>query len=172
MAALETLQTLLTFLTLISVPVGVVYHIMTLRNTRKNQELQLETRQAQLFMDIYETYASKQYQKDRERMLYLWEFEGSDDFFNKYGVDVNPDEHAIYDMFTAHFEGIGVLVRRGLIDSNLVYDLMYDSVIFFWEKFEPVLLGIREQWGQKSYEDLEFLKNEMLRIKEQEKMVQ
>jgi hypothetical protein len=40
------LQTVLTYLTLISVPVGVFYHIMTLRNTRKNQQLILETRRA------------------------------------------------------------------------------------------------------------------------------
>jgi hypothetical protein len=42
------IQTALTYLTLISVPVDVFYHIMTLRNTRRNQELQLETRHAQL----------------------------------------------------------------------------------------------------------------------------
>jgi hypothetical protein len=53
MAEPLTLQTLLTYLTLISVPVGVFYHIMTLRNTRRNQELTLETRQAQMFMQIY-----------------------------------------------------------------------------------------------------------------------
>ena len=47
------LEQLLTYLTLISVPIGVFYHIMTLNNTRKNQQLQLETRQAQLFMQLY-----------------------------------------------------------------------------------------------------------------------
>ena len=47
------LQTLLTYLTLISVPFGVFYHIMTLNNTRKNQQMQLETRQAQLFFNLY-----------------------------------------------------------------------------------------------------------------------
>ena len=97
MAEPVSIQTLLTYLTLISVPVGVFYHIMTLRNTRKNQELQLETRQTQLFMEIYKTYASKQFQKDLEQMRYVWEFEGLDDFFYKYGVENNPDDHAIWD---------------------------------------------------------------------------
>jgi len=44
------LQTVLTYLTLISVSVGVFYHIMTLRNTRKNQQLQLETRQINTYL--------------------------------------------------------------------------------------------------------------------------
>jgi hypothetical protein len=47
------IQALLTYLTLISIPVGVTFHIMTLNNTRKNQQQQLETRQAQLFMQMY-----------------------------------------------------------------------------------------------------------------------
>ena len=41
------LQTILTYLTLISVIVGVFYHIMTLRN-------QSRTRQAQLFQQLYQ----------------------------------------------------------------------------------------------------------------------
>jgi len=105
------LQTMLTYLTLISVPVGVFYPIITLQNTRKNQELARraqeqspETRQAQLFMDLYDTFSSKQYQKDRERMFHIWEFDDFDDFFRKYGVDVNPEDHAIWDMFCSHFE--------------------------------------------------------------------
>jgi hypothetical protein len=45
-------QTLFSYLTLISLTIGVIYHIMTLRNTRRNQELTLETRQAQMFLGI------------------------------------------------------------------------------------------------------------------------
>jgi hypothetical protein len=147
---------------------GFGYYVLNVRGTRKNQQLLLQTRQAQLFMNIYNTYSSKQYQKDRERMLNIWEYNDFDDFFNKYGVDVNPEEHAIWDMFTSHFEGIGVLIKRGLIDSKLVYDLMYNSIILFWDKFELILLGNINPWGTKSYEDIEFLKDEMYRLKEQE----
>jgi hypothetical protein len=158
------LQTVLTYLTLVSVPVGVFYHIMTLNNTRKNQQQQLETRQAQLFMNIYDTFSSKPYQKDRERMFQIWAYDDFDDFFNKYGPDVDPDEHAIWDMFCSHFEGIAVLVRRGLIDSQLVYDLMYTSIIMFWEKYETILLGLRERSGPRTWRDIEYLYNEMKRL--------
>ena len=60
------LQTVLTYLTLISVPVGVFYHIMTLRNTRRNQQLTLENRNAQLLMRIYDKYT------ETELMRHKW----------------------------------------------------------------------------------------------------
>jgi hypothetical protein len=143
---------------------GFGWYVLNIRGVRKNQQQQLETRQAQLFMNIYNVYSSKQYQKDQETMLLKWEFDGFDDFFNKYGVDVNPEEHSIYDMYSAYYKGIGVLVRRELIDAKLVYDLMSWSIITFWEKFKPVLLGLREQYGPESGKDIEYLYNEMKKI--------
>jgi len=167
MAEPVALQTLLTYLTLISVPVGVFYHIMTLRNTRKNQEVQLETRQAQLFMNIFNTFASKDYQKDKEQMMSVWEWNDYDDFFAKYGPDVNPDDHAIWDMNLQYIEGVGVLVRRGLIDPELVYDIMYGSIIAFWEKHETIIQGLREEFhSPQTLNDLEYIYKQMKTIEE------
>ena len=142
----------------LSIAASIVYYASVLRNQNK-------TRQTQLFMNIYNTFASKQYQKDRESMLRIWEFEGYDDFFMKYGPTMNPDDHAIFDMIVTYFEGIAVLVKRELIDPNLVYDLMYGSIIGFWEKFEPVILGLREMTeSPKTLQDLEFLYLEIMRL--------
>ena len=59
---LSTLQT-------VGILVGIFYYIMTIRTNQRNQdiairnqELTLETRQAQLFMNIFNTFASKEYQ--------------------------------------------------------------------------------------------------------------
>jgi hypothetical protein len=165
MVELMTFQTIFQFLQTVGILVGVFYYIMTLRNNRRNQELQLETRQAQLFINIFNTFSSKQYQKDRERMLRSWEFESFEDFFSKYGPEVNPEDHAIFDMFISHFEGIAVLVQRRLIEPKLVYDLMYGSIIAFWEKFEPVFMGLREMSeSPKTLQDLESLYHEMKRL--------
>ena len=65
---MSEVQTLLGYLTPISLTVGVVYYILTLRNTRRNQEMQLETRQAQLFMQIYDRRSSSEMTKME------WEF--------------------------------------------------------------------------------------------------
>ena len=55
----------------IALIVGIVYYIISLRNTRRTQEVTLETRQTHLFMEIYKTYASKEFQKDLEQMKYV-----------------------------------------------------------------------------------------------------
>ena len=82
---------------------GFSYYVMTVRSqqknqeiSQKNQELTLETRQAQLFMNIFNNFSSKGYQKDLENIL-AWEYDNYEDFFAKYGADVNPDDHSIFD---------------------------------------------------------------------------
>jgi len=67
-------ETLINLLALISIPIGVFYHIMTLNNTGKNQELTikaqnhaLETRQAQLFMNIY-NQSARAYHKEHPEL--------------------------------------------------------------------------------------------------------
>jgi hypothetical protein len=143
------------------------YYVLNMRATQRNMKANLETRQTQLFMDIWKVFSSKEYQKDREQMFYIWEFRDYEDFFKKYGPDVNPDEHAIFDMNCSYYEGIGVLVRRGVISPDLVYDLMYGSIIYFWEHFLPIFEGLRTRFASPIiFGDVEFLYNEMKRIRD------
>ena len=138
------LQTILTYLTLISVPIGVFYHIMTLRNTRKNQQLQLETRQTQLFMNLYETWRNVQYRKQWLELMHLkwtdWE-----DFRGKYGLysgEAHP-ELLTFQSQMSFFDGIGVLVKKGLIDIGYVHELLYTTIMWTWEKNQPLVEGFR-----------------------------
>ena len=66
-----------------------------------------------------------------------------------------------------YFEGVGVLVRRGLIDPELVYDIMYGSIISFWEKHETIIQGLREQFhSPQTLNDLEYIYKQMKVITE------
>ncbi len=171
MAEPVSLQTLLTYLTLISVPVGVFYHIMTLRNTRRNQQLTLETRQTQLFIDIYKTWASKEFQRDLDVMLYIWEYDDFDDFMRKYGEEADIDAHSIWDQNSMWLEGIGVLVRRGLIDPRLILGLQSFSgtMLLTWKKFAPFILGFRERFSLQEYmQDFEYLNDVIKKMYERE----
>jgi len=82
---MANLETLLTYLTLISVPIGVFYQILMLKNTRKNQEMQLEARQAQLFMDYQEKIMQDPLNSSYSD-LKNWEWNDYDDFVTKYGI--------------------------------------------------------------------------------------
>jgi len=132
----------------------------------KAQEQTLETRQAQLFMGIFQTFASKEFQTDMESMVWDWNWKDYDDYMKKYGM-ANVVENGKHATVFTHYEGTGVLVKRGLINPELVYDLMYSSVIALWEKFRPLVQEWRRIYTTPyMYQDFEFLYEEMKKIRE------
>lgn len=52
------------------------------------------------------------------------------------------------------FEGVGLLVRRGLVDANLVFDML--PIHHAWSKLEPWCIGIREKYDSTMYEHFEY----------------
>lgn len=139
------LQTMLTYLTLISVPVGVFYHIMTLRNTRKNQELTLkaqeqalETRQAQLFMHIYSNWYNIDFWEKWENVM-QFDYRGYDDANERLTPEIKLSARSLF----AFFEGLGVLVKRGLIGPELIDDLMSAMIVSFWDKWKDFYIEYR-----------------------------
>jgi hypothetical protein len=102
-----------------------------LNNANKTRELQLkaqehatETRQVQLYMDVYKSHVTKENQKDMLEML-RWEWESYEDFESKYGVP-GWAQHMSY---FSQLEGIAFLLMNEFLDPNLVYDLQYHSII-------------------------------------------
>jgi hypothetical protein len=164
-----TLQTTISFLTLISLTIGVIYHIMTLRNTRKNQQLQLDTRQAQLFMALYDHYNSIDYKKQASSMYFNWDWSDIDEFMERYGPDGDANNYAIFSSVTSFYDGIGVLVKNGLVDVNLVSDIMSGSITRLWERYGPAIRGVRERYDWPQYREyFEFLYTEVKPIVEQQ----
>ena len=160
------LQTLLTYLTLISVPVGVFYHIMTLRNTRKNQELQLETRQAQLFTQIaiqcFSTEFMTQYFE-----LYQWEWEDYEDYQTKYGLSNNPHAYVIRHRIMELFNLTGTMVKNDLVNIELINQAGGTPIISIWEKWLDVIEEERRRvYTPKYMADWEYLYNEVLMYRE------
>jgi hypothetical protein len=154
-----SLQTVLTYLTLISVPIGVFYHIMTLRN-------QSRTRQAQLFMSVYNNHISIPTATIWMEMIWEWNWINFEDFREKYTYPNNMEAHIKFAHYFASLEGLGVLCKKGLIDPNLVYDSHQISIILIWEKFLPIIEEFRLRFNTPQlYEDPEYLYNEMIRIR-------
>jgi len=166
MAEPLSLQTTISLLTLISLTIGVIYHIMTLRNTRKNQDMQLETRQAQLFMQIYQGMSSPEFYIRNDELLKM-EWEDFDDYYRKYGSANNPEAYALRCSMWYRLNGVGLLVKAGLIDVDRVYDLMRSTILWQWEKWGDIIIRIREQWNNPEYLDgFEFIANEMVKESE------
>lgn len=63
------------------------------------------------------------------------------------------------------FEGIGVLLKRDLIDIEIVDDLLSVAIRGYWKKFECVIVGSREIINEpKMMADTEYLYNEIMKI--------
>jgi len=123
--------------------IGAVYYVITLRAQQNNMKTTLETRQAQLFMGIYQTYVTKELHRDIEFVLNA-QFADFEEFLSRYGPKSNPEGHASFDSVISYFEGLGSLVRRGLIDPSYVVELLGLEVLYTHQKYQPVLSGMRK----------------------------
>lgn len=133
-----TIETISIVFTGISISLAAFYYINTLRNTQRNQELTLkaqeqakETRQAQLLMNLYESYRSKESRLESIK-INGWKWKDMDDFYEKYGQQNNPEAWATWEGKAAFFNGVGILLKRNLIDIRLLDDLLTNSVIRHW----------------------------------------
>ena len=159
---------------------GFSYYVLTVRTNQKNQEISLrnqeltlkaqeqaaETRQAQFFMSVYRDHITKENISDWTEMVRMWNWIDYEDYMKKYASD--PESRVKYGSYMNKLEGLGVLVKRGLIDVNLLYDLQYGSIIMIWEKFLPIISEDRRRINATHlYKDVEYLYKEMLRIRDE-----
>ena len=121
-------QTIGVLATATSVSLAAIYYIFQMREQNKN-------RQAQLFMQIYNHYLDKI--SDDEMDVQSIEYSGYDDFMEKYGWEKNPVLWRKFSRFLSYTEGMGTLVKRGLIDASLVYDINGGLVKWYWDKARP-----------------------------------
>jgi hypothetical protein len=155
-----TLQTIIMLIQAVGILVAVFYHIMTLQNTRKNQQLTLETRQAQLLMQIYDDWRNPDQLRLFAKSLRM-KWDSYEDFQNNYSVE-KFEERLPFTSMSYFFEGVGVLVEEGLIDIELVAKLMSGDLKTHWEKFRSYILEAREVRNYPQFFDkTEYLYNQV-----------
>ena len=106
---------------------GFSYYVLTVRNAQRNQQHQLETRQAQLFMQIYDRFTTKEFQLDYRTLAVSDDWTDYDDFIQNIRGLENVETSNPIAVTLTYFEGLGVLVEEGLIDVNLVAKLLSAS---------------------------------------------
>jgi hypothetical protein len=156
-------QTVFQFLQTVGILVGVFYYVMTIRANQRNQQLQLETRQAQLFMNIY-----NKWDEDMSNAFYevmSWEWTDYDDFMEKYGMVTNRERYtATFSKLVGFHEGIGVLVKEGYLNIRLIALMVAGVTVRFWEKVEPVVLeGRVKENAPRWLSETEYLYNELMK---------
>ena len=120
----------------LGVCIAAVYYVLNMRTT-------LQTRQAQLFMQLYSIYESKEFLRDYTD---IWRYEYSDinDWMQKYHPLKNPDAYASFMRVGRFYEGVGILVEKKLISMDLVMELMREAILYNWDRLKVYAYGQRE----------------------------
>lgn len=130
-----------------SVVAGVIYYSLQISN-------QTKTRHTDIILKLYSTFSSKEFQKTWAEVLKR-EAKDYDDYEKKYG-QADAVEIGMF------FEGIGVLLRRKIIDIELVDDLFTGPIKETWKKMRDITLEARRLRNQPEvFEWFEYLYNEL-----------
>ena len=133
-----------------------IYYIIQIRHQTKIRKTDLITR-------LVSTAGTMEYTEALFRVMAL-EFRDYDDFVKKYGSipSLNPDQMA-FRMISVFHEEVGMLLRRKLVEPDLIYDLLLVAPL--WEKVKPIVEGLRKQLNQpRAYTSFEYLYNEVKKL--------
>lgn len=160
-----TYQMMLSTLQTIALIVGIVYYLIIMRNSQRTQQIALETRQAQLLMQIYQRMSSSEYVSDWAEIL-NYEWDSYEDFELKYGSADHPKKFGKRASIWRSFDGVGLLVKQGLLDVENVYELLDSGVLLQWMKWEPIIKEQRIRYGFPNQSIwFEYLADELLKIR-------
>ena len=157
-----TYQMVLSTIQTISLVVGIIYYITIMRNQQKTQEQQLETRQTQVFMQIYQQLSSENSYRTFMELLNL-EIIDNDEYLQKYDSSVNPDHYAKRAAIWYNYNTMGELLRMGIVERDLLVRLQLDTqVTLMWEKWEGIIRATRARENIPDiWKGFEYLYNEM-----------
>lgn len=168
-----TVETLSIVFTGLSISLAAFYYISTLRNAQKTRDLSLkaqeqalETRQAQMFMQIYnESHNNPSYLEALARCLEL-EIHSYLEFLK---AQENEDDRKAIARIGMFYEGLGVLVKEGYVSIRLVALLMTGPTQLWWERiYKSWIEEGREKMNYRRYRsEAEYLYNELMRYVEE-----
>jgi len=166
MVELATLQAVSYIMGSLGVFVAAVYHVLNIQNNMRNQKQTLETRQAQLYMSIYQDLTSSETVRKSIELLNM-DWKDYDDFERKYGSDHNIESYVTRYSYQQKMNSIGWLVKSGLIDKEWLYELYGWYIVWIFKKVEPILLEQERRYNPNIFRWYRYLYDEMLRISEQ-----
>jgi hypothetical protein len=148
---------------------------MSSRKAEEQRQTEIETRQAELFTQIHSWWRSRDAVKAYGNLRYKYYEDAYEhrmsgaDYLKKYGAAGDSDAYADHMTIWAFFEGIGVLVKKDLIDVELVEDLFSRRIIWIWEHFiQPALSDIRKESDDPNqWDSFEYLYNVMKQHEQQ-----
>ena len=108
-------------------------------------------------MRLYATFDSLEFQQ-AFHTIYWADFHDYDS-----AMATTGGERQVWSYVLCFYDQVGVLLRRKLIEFDLVDDLLGNSTRQIWEKVTPVIREARQRFDPRLYEQFEYLYDEMTR---------
>ena len=159
-------STLALVLTGLGLTASILYYAMILRNANKTQQLALETRQAQLFMQMYNRWTNSIVNEDYypviSRKISNWE-----ELKSIYNSDENYQR--LLNKIAGFYEGLGVLVKAGYLSIHPIALMWTGVTTLFWTNIlEPTIDDWRAEYNlRRLWSEAEYLCKELLRYVEE-----
>jgi hypothetical protein len=150
--------------TIFGVLTGLTYYTLTVRASQRNMRQTLETRQISLIDNMVTRSMSEQGFKNLFELL-RYEWDDFEDFERKYGSENNLEATAKRFSVWQDYNLIGLMLRKGLVEADDLYDMGVQGVIFLWEKYKHVIEEERRRYMSKNFlMDFEYLAGEIFRV--------
>jgi hypothetical protein len=111
----------------VSIGIAAIYYSFNIRQQR-------EARQATMLMQLYGQMTDREWLRQQQEIYHLFEYDSFEEFMEKYGPHTNMEGYITWMSRCNFYDGLGMLIKRGLIDASMVDDLISGPIIFFWEK--------------------------------------
>lgn len=140
---------------------GVINSIFASRRAERQRQTDIETRQVQFCWQALERVHDKEFMRRMLEIMYHQDFKDYEEWREKYGPSTNPDAYVDYYQVTSTFQGLGYLVQNKVLDLEaLSKHIRPRSIIFLWDKIEPIVRVHRETLNPTAYDSFEYLANE------------
>jgi len=165
-------STVLQFIQAAGIIVGVAYYILNIENNRRNQELtlkaqqqQLETRQAQLFMQLFNKITSLE-GIEQVRIIRSAKWPTHEEWLEIYLKD---DKYRnAFSWFITTMEGFGVFLREELVDIRLIALFIAGPSREMWEAHKEIVYKERVRRNMPRYgSEWEYSINELMKYLEE-----
>jgi hypothetical protein len=160
-------------LTGVGIIVSILYYTSVLRNANKTRELQLqaqeqalETRQAQMFLQMLNRW------RDEVADLDVWpiiryKIHNAEEYLERQQND--EDFRKVIAAFIGFYEGLGVVVKEGYLSVRMVALMWAGMTRTFWENIlEDTVSDLRIHYGlPRMFSETEYVCREVLKYMEE-----
>jgi hypothetical protein len=132
--------------TLAAATIAVRSYVNSNKRSQETRDRDLETRQAQLFMQILLANQSREMAESWFK-LYSMDLGDAKGIAERGWVKGEAEMHELVQLVAVigtHYDGIGLYAKKGLIDIDMVKELLLGDYIMMWEKLRPLILEIRK----------------------------